>query len=103
MPIYVVVVGDHDSADHDLLMQVTDSAGEVVTESLTPVRWPATRPDVLPAGWEMRMATGLRLDVTIEQPGAYLIGASVDGGPVSLTHPIFIGSAPAGAPGPPGP
>ena len=95
--VYVVVLGDHDTADHHLLLQVTDTAGDVVNESLQPVRWPATRPDILPAGWQMRMATGLRLDLTFEQPGAYLITASVDGGGESLTHPIFISREPSGS------
>src|SRR5215210_1252074 len=90
VPIYVVVLGDHDTADHHLLLQATDPAGEVMTESLHPVRWPPTRPEIVPKGWEMRMATGLRFDVTIEEPGAYLLTASVDGSGDSLTHSIFI-------------
>lgn len=90
VPIYVVVLGDHESADHHLLIQVIDLAGELLTESLQPVRWPTTRPEVLPDGWEMRMATGLRLEVTFPAPGPYLLEASMDGGGQSLTHPIFI-------------
>jgi hypothetical protein len=87
-PVFVRVVGPHDTNEHDLLVQVRDANGEMQTEAIQPLTFKG-RPADSPEGWDSRAMTVVSLSWTVQAAGTFELIVSIDGS-APISQPIFI-------------
>jgi hypothetical protein len=88
IPAFVRVMGSHDTAEHELVIQVVDSQGNRRVEITNPVRFGPLNPS-LPEGWDSHAMFSFGIELEVDAPEVFVVGASVGDWPAE-SQTIFV-------------